>query len=481
MKPQKTLKYFSLLFLILFSYNNSLFAQGKLFNNWYFGYYGAITFNTTPPSFMASSAIVSPESCAAISDQNGNPLFYTDGKYVYNQHNIVIYNGAGLNGHVSSTQGALIVPYPKHPNLFVVFTTDAEAGYYGGTPSGCGCFSYSIIDKNLQGGYGEVTSLNNVLYNHVTEKMTACYASDTSVWIVIHEWESNKFLSYLLSPSGVNTTPVVSSVGSSHCCTPTYGNTRGQMKISPDGKKLGLCIVTDRKLELFDFNDSTGQVGNPLSLIIPSQYDIYGFEFSNNSNLFYTSILNLNDSQILQYDLSSWDSLTIMNSGQAISTNTVSFYCQLQLGPDKKMYVAENYSSALSVIDYPDSIGNSCHFQYQFINLFDNYGSGKSYGGLPQDIRAYKEPNQTSKEMDCELVVPNVITPNFDHVNDSMEVLCEKNKFTPDDLVIYNRWGEEVYNRSAKLDRLNKIPDGVYYYVFHFMDKDYRGFISVFH
>lgn len=77
------------------------------------------------------------------------------------------------------------------------------------------------------------------------------------------------------------------------------------------------------------------------------------------------------------------------------------------------------------------------------------------------------------KDCSCPVFVPNAFTPNGDGLNDIFkpEVLCEPKEF---ELVIYNRWGEEVFysddnsvgwNGSGKRDEEFFSPASVYQYI----------------
>ena len=462
------------IFLLFFS-SNILFAQqDKIFNNWYFGDHANITFNTNPPSYTIGSAINSIESCASISDSNGVLLFYSDGVNVYNKNHTQMPNGFGLNGHNSTTQGAYIVPYPKHPKLYYLFTMDAQDGGFG--TGGCACLSYSIIDMSLLGGLGNVTVKNTLLYNHVTEKMTGYFATDTSIWVVAHEWGSNKFLSYFISPTGLNTVPIISSVGSLHCCDPTGYNTIGQMKISQDGTKLGSCLLTDNKVELLNFDKTTGLLSNPVFFNLPN-HSLYGFEFSPNAKYIYVDNGPILNSNLLQFDISSWDSLLIKNSQKLIDYDNTGTYAQLQLGPDGKIYVCEQNEPSLSVINKPNLSGNACAFSPRSV-LTANH----ALLGLPNIIWGYRNSQkQTVNSVDtlCEPLIPNIITPNNDKVNDEFKITCNKQVYIPLDLIIYNRWGQQVYNETKKINQMSDCTNGTYFYTFSLNDRFYKGFLTV--
>ena len=70
------MKNFALLFLLLSS--NILFAQ-KEGNNWCFGFYAGLNFNSGSPVAFTNSIMYNLDGVASISDANGNLLFYTNG------------------------------------------------------------------------------------------------------------------------------------------------------------------------------------------------------------------------------------------------------------------------------------------------------------------------------------------------------------------------------------------------------------------
>ncbi len=87
---------------------------------------------------------------------------------------------------------------------------------------------------------------------------------------------------------------------------------------------------------------------------------------------------------------------------------------------------------------------------------------------------------------DSDIVIPNVITPNGDYRNDQFEI-----KNLPDNfkLVIYNRWGNEIFVSTDKTKMwpekpgTDKVTEGVYFYVLQVLEPDkkqeFRGNFSV--
>ncbi len=99
------------------------------------------------------------------------------------------------------------------------------------------------------------------------------------------------------------------------------------------------------------------------------------------------------------------------------------------------------------------------------------------------------------KDIDCTFI-PNIFTPNGDNVNDWLVIKClDGGSFEQNSIVIYNQWGDKVYEASPYNNDETKawrgtlngeggkdLPDGVYYYVFRAgPDKAaLKGFIEIY-
>ncbi len=342
-------------FLLLSTYVG--FSQGQA-NIWYFGNNAGLDFNSGSPIALTDGQLITREGCAVLSNNLGQLLFYTDGRTVYNKNHQVMVNGLGLLGHSSSAQSATIVPKPGSGNLFYIFTTTNEHNADG--------FRYSIVDITLDGGNGAVTSEKNIIVFTPTIENIAItkHANGIDYWIISHEWDSNNFRVFLLSAVGLSATPIINSVG-----LPVTGagfQAGGITKISPSGTKLAMTSTSDF-LQLFDFNNATGVISNPITLSEESG-ELYGIEFSPNEDVLY--VTNSFPSRLYQYDLTADD---IANSKLALINGTTNINVgQLQLGPDAKIYLAIENNSTVSVINNPNIIGSGCDLQLDAISLNGN-------------------------------------------------------------------------------------------------------------
>ena len=224
-------------------------------NIWYFGKNAGLDFNGGAPVALTSGALNTSEGCSSISDTNGNILFYTDGITVYNKNHQTMTNGTGLLGNASSTQSALIVRKPVSYIIYYVFTVGEKGGP----------FNYSIVDMSLSLGLGSVTSKNNLILPSVAEKVTAIsHANCMDIWVITHRWNSDALYAYQLTSVGFDTIPVISNSGTN--VGGSTSNSIGQMKMSPDGNRLALAWDNYDEAQLFDFDDFTGMVTNPITV-----------------------------------------------------------------------------------------------------------------------------------------------------------------------------------------------------------------------
>jgi gliding motility-associated-like protein len=334
-------------------------AGQKQNNQWRFGGGGGIDFNVSPAAFIGGGATQTGEGSASVADRNtGALLFYTDGVTVWNAQNQVMPNGTGLLGGdpvlLSSTTAAVIVPKPGSTTQYYIIAIDEQASTNG--------VSYSLIDMTLNGGLGDVVASqkNIALIQTNSEKLEVVPSADRQgYWLITHR--SNTFYSFKINAAGIQNTPVVSVVGGDH------GNGAGHMKVNRQFNKLAMGNFFSRNIELFDFNNTTGVLSNPLIWSSAPTNDVYyGVEFSPNGKLLYVS----NFEKIRQYDITLSNPTTIENSKYEIASQGIS----LQLGPDNKIYAN---AGSVNVINCPNEKGTACGFQQ---NVLANQTSGGGYG-----------------------------------------------------------------------------------------------------
>ncbi len=407
--------------LILIFYSTLFFAQNE-FSKWYFGGYAGLDFSTNPPTILTNGMLNTAEGCATICDNNGNLLFYGAGTGVLNNTHSAMANGSGLFGNSSTTQGLLAVKQPGNNTLYYLFTID-QTGQSNGA-------RYSIVDMSLAAGLGSVTVKNATLYAPSCEKQVAVrHCNGRDVWIISHEYNSNNFRSYLLTSTGLNLSPVITSIGE----TAGQGNgnglvsTAGHMKVSPDGKKLALAIAgvsVPNNLglggfQLFDFDAASGVVSNSLILLnsLNTVGNPYGIEFSSDGTKLYASTqpsLSSIAATIYQWDICSQFSTAIIASQFSLSLGININLGALQRAIDNKIYLINagpGLSQSLHVINNPNLSGTAMGFTLNGQSVAPQ----QCKQGLPNYINPYTKPTPSlfTSSLSCQKVsfaVPPVTT-----------------------------------------------------------------------
>ena len=506
--------YISLIFLLVCSLG---FCQNEN-NIWYFGENAGLDFSSSSPVALTNGQMDMLEGCASVSSPSGKLLFYTDGMTVWNKNHTVMVNGTGLFGENSSTQSAIIVKKPGSSSLYYVFTTPAHIGFSNG-------FNYSEVDIELDSGLGAVTVNKNIfLATKIGEKITVIkHANGTDFWVITRSaFTSAKFYSFHLSCDGLDMVPVISNVGIAG-----FGVAYGYLKGSPNGERIASVNGGDvDNVEVFDFDDVTGLLSNPIKLDFTS-YSPYGVEFSPDNNLLYVSS-NQKPCNIYQYNLQVGSELAINNSKVLVGIITGYEGGALQLGPDNKIYHARPFDDHLGVISQPNTIGLGCNYNSNGVSLsgkrslfglpsltYNNdleidlgndtsicngetiFLNAQTFGGtynwqdgstnssytinqegtysvtLSLNACVAKDTVIVTEEncfMNIEL--PNIFTPNNDGLNDLFTPITIDG-VTITRTVIYNRWGRKVFETDNPLIKWGgeKESDGSYFWVVNYSDE----------
>nr|MBK9652197.1 T9SS type A sorting domain-containing protein [Bacteroidota bacterium] len=331
-----------------------LVANGqKEYNNWFFGAGCGLDFSAGAPVYLPGGQISTDEGCSAMSDKNGNLLMYTDGLKVLDKTHNIMPNGSGLQGNSSSTQSALIVPAPGSNTLYYIFTTAGNADA-----------NYNIVDMTLNGGMGDVTIKNSLIFSGTTERVCAVkHANGVDYWILFHVVNSNEYKAYLLTSAGLNLVPVITNIGTVHT---GGGDDIGYMKPNFQGTKIAIGVRYQDMFDLLDFDNTTGVLSNVISLS-PYPY-AYGVEFSLDGKILYTSN-GLGAGTINQFDITSGNAATINASVYLVANVTSLAIGCLQMGPDLKIYQTAWGNNQIGCINNPGVLGVGCNFIGNTINM----------------------------------------------------------------------------------------------------------------
>ena len=348
-------------------YTPSLLSQGQN-NIWCFGNNAGLDFNGTNASPLQSQ-VQAINNTASVSDPQGNLLFYTDGRTVWDRNHNIMPNGGGLKGGQYASNPVLVAPLPQSSSKFYIFTLEDQFGNRG--------LRYTVLDMSLNAGFGDVLSFskNTLVVDSVSEGITSfLHQNGSDIWITVHKLNSTNYQSYLLNPNGLESVPVVTSIGSYY----SEDDLGGYMKASSDSKKL----ISSRhsSLEIFDFNNASGTFSGYVDLepLFVGVDEFDGVEFSPNDSVIYVVTFTEGSSydRLFQLVIPTFQ-ITLLNS------NPLSLFGSLQLAADKKIYFAIPGQSHLGVIHYPNRLGVQCQFDEQDVELIQGT---MCLAGLPLPI-----------------------------------------------------------------------------------------------
>jgi len=350
--------------IILLLISSVSIAQNNT-NIWYFGDGNFIDFNSATPSISVGGVEIATststyciEGSSSICNATGQLMFYSNGISVWDNTYTLMPNGINLNGDLSNAQ-VLIIPNPADPDIYYVFYND-----FAGNANG---FSYSEIDMTLNGGLGDVTINKNIqLHTPSSEHLKAItHCNGTDIWVISHDALGSTYRAYLVTATGVSSTTVTSSVGTS---INSIFDGMAYMTCSMDGTKIATNI--GNVFDIIDFDNQTGMLCNPVT-VNTGGFGGYGIEYSADGTKLYVSDFTLD-----QYDVSSGNSATILASKINLGVNEPA---AVMRGPNDKIYVATGCdwydqgagimyeTRKIHVINDPNFSGAACNLQQ---NLF---------------------------------------------------------------------------------------------------------------
>jgi len=367
---------FSILVCTLFALY--IHAQGEN-NNWYFRNGTGLSFNTSPASVASHPDNTNSYKDAIVSDHNGNVLFYvSSGEGIKSgvTHTVMPNGGVSNGGSLGMNQPSIIVAKPGSCTNYIVayLTLDST-------------IRTLEVDMSLNGGNGDVLTANkgavlmNFTYNVYSTTLTvARHANGIDYWILVHD-DGARYKSFLVTSSGVNTTPVVS-----------YGSLSGIgypnvfLKINPQGTKAAYSYGRGSSddwlmayLEVTDFNNATGVFSNIKTRTFPLHpsgdgVKTHGTEFSANGNVLYFST---GREYLYQLNVNTLVTTATFTHSPDQHTPTDKAFGVIQRGQDNKIYIYsallgsfyDSYACGLDVIHFPDVVGMGCGFSERAITL----------------------------------------------------------------------------------------------------------------
>ena len=349
-------------------------------SNWYFGKNAGINFKNTQETVLKNGAMNTPAGCSSISDRNGNLLFYTNGKTVWNKNHEIMKNGTNLAADITNSQTSIIIPKPNDNNTYFIFLTREKKSTNPLLTSG---LFYAQVEFSNQNPLGEVTIKSTRLLNTTTERITAIHdAENQSIKVIAFGSEKtdtnspkDTFFVFNIDKNGLNRTPTTTK-------EKEIESVAGAMKISPDGTKI--AIADAKIIHLYNFNINNSSISFYKS-INTNFLRPHGIEFSQDSKILYFTISGSIFKYLIYND-------NVLNEKIFIAGTSKYNYGDLQLANNGKIYVA-NYIpespitsiSSIGVINNPENDFNDNNFLPLAVNL----ESGASYKGLPNFISSF--------------------------------------------------------------------------------------------
>jgi hypothetical protein len=355
--------------------NENAFCQ-KEWSNWYADARNLITFKNGKPenvaNFIANPPPVPPYSNAyhffywgqqGISYSNpttGDMKFMISNRLGFGSDYNNFPNPDFIRSCPPDQQAYHIIPFSNNPDKFYVIQFQSsvagllaqETGLQVRCPNGIG-LGYSIVDLNLNGGLGDISSINNPITGGLTEQITLVkHSNGKDVWIIVHPYNTAQYDAYLVSASGIQP-PVTTNIG-----VMINGGSKtawGTLTASHDGRRLAGCrsitpgTGSESDIELFDFNNTSGVLSNYTSM--PSQGHVLKLCFSPDNTKLYA--LGFDDKYLASI-VNQWDfnQSNIPFSRTRVATVAGGSIWDMQLAPDGKIYLNLYREYNVGGIDY---------------------------------------------------------------------------------------------------------------------------------
>jgi gliding motility-associated-like protein len=353
-------------------------AQRQIQNKWYFGETAGIEFTDGPLPIDDGNQMNSLEGCATIDDVDGNLVFYTNGKTIWNRaHQVMPFltdSIQSLSGDSTSSQGTLIIPFMDDITMFYVFTAgevDVGETHFPMT--------YAIVDMKKDSARGAVVLSNLSLFDQSIEKITSSGFS-LNAWLITHEFGNNSFRTNLIDDEGIGET-VYTPIGSVlEAQTPEHAS--GYMTFGSGTRLFANTIPGPNTLEIFDFDNQTGNFENVRQIETAATDDLYGLAFSSDGSKIYTS----SASELIQFNLDSLhteDEITYISSSKYDDYSSGGVYGALQRGPNGIIYLAIDQGVAVGTISNPALEGSAANFNATGFDLLGH----TSRKGLPSFVQ----------------------------------------------------------------------------------------------
>lgn len=252
----------------------------------------------------------------SMSDEDGNLLFYSNGCYLVNKEGYIMENGDSINpgliqdsfcdaGGSPYAQGVISIPAPGSDSLYYVFNLNMGLPYWlqdpflGVAPER---LYYQLIDMSQSNGLGKVVAKNQVAVQDTFARaniQAVKHANGIDWWVITPKSHSNCYFLTLVTAQGVQPSflECEGKVWTDH-------DASGQAVFTPDAARY-IRFNADNGLNIFDFDNETGDLSNPVLIEFPPSDTFYlgGASVSPNSRFLYASARK----KLYQFDLQAQD------------------------------------------------------------------------------------------------------------------------------------------------------------------------------
>jgi len=333
---------FSLLFAVVVTclqVSVPAFAQNQ--RNLFFNSFDNVIrldFATDPPIPYGTGVAGSYEGIAHYEDGSGNLLFWFNSNGVYDQNGTFMSGSFGMLANSSSAE-ICISPVPGNPNQYYILY-NAET---------CSALYYSIVDMTLNGGLGNVISLNTLISNaNHSEGMEVVQIPDTeNYWFLTYRCGVG-FTKYHITPSGIATGVVF------HPYPMPLGGYDGRGEFDYHRGRIGAGFAWSTQVFLADFDPVDGEVCSPVTL---SSTDFsnnpFGVEFSPTGNkMYFTLWYTTGQPNIFQYNFETGTYTGYLPPFGG--SGFISGLGEIEMGSNGKLYVIQDGGTNITVIENPD-------------------------------------------------------------------------------------------------------------------------------
>ena len=313
-----------------------------------------------------------------LSDSLGNVRFYADMYRVWNKNHQMLYNNSD-SGEFQYNQCAkqgLLAPVPQNDSLVYYFSFNQGCYYSQWNISADYALQMFTINQKLDSGRGGCIEKYKIFNTNIIPcGVLMKHRNGRDYWLVVKRYNTIDYLSYLITPQGIDTVNYIYSSSSKFLFAPNKYNYTGKMKGSIDGKTIATSVVLTGYTEVMDFNDSTGELTN--SRLIKDGGEI---EFSPDGKKLYTLQQVPGIDTLHIYDLSQQTDSALESTQikYKIAKNT-NLNVTIQLMPDCRLLL-QNWSNHWGTINYPNE--DTSAFEYDSMGFYRN-PNVLNYDGQP--------------------------------------------------------------------------------------------------